>query len=1010
MRLLGVALLICLPLVGAETGRLEGTVRDTSDGVMPGTSITCIQQEMGFRFARTTDLLGNYTMTLPEGHYKIVASQPGFRGVAEIGVFVAGRHAQRVDFRMAPDGVSDEATVTDLRADVPAVFAEEDGAVVLRPDSLTGFPLNDRTVTGIMALAPGMLITPASGGEPGQISSLGARPNTNRYMVDGVSANNAVSGGGWPSILPGSRLPAMTALGTTHPLALPDAIDEVRVVPEGFIPEAGRAPGGNISIGTKAGTSQFHGSLFYAGRPPTWGANDWFANRYDLRPSAPKLADRGGSAGGPLRRNRTFFFLSAERLDLRQIYSWTTTVPSQAWRALAPPNVQSLLDMFPMPNGPALNSFGIGELIGSSVRPNSLWGVNGRLDHALTNQTRAFLRTSLTPSWSDSGLTQIDYSSYRSSSAVLGVTHDWAWGMEDTRVSFSRTVAASQWLPPTTPQDGGSFYSQYPSFAAEFSTISVGGAGSVQAGESGRTSQDQIQISEVLSRHAGNHELRVGADYLQLRPIRGGPPSNWDVAFSSPTNLVTDPAPVWVTYSAIQTSATRLHQFSGFAQDTWKIHPALTVTGGVRALAMIPPMAAPGSSLYSVQELPGGILYNAVPAGTPLWRGNLLKLDPSISVAWRVTPRGSTVLRASWASFHDGDFAVATDQLNGAPYSSLRSEVSSQLVSQNAPLFPVQLGYGFSSDLHIPVYRRWGVTLQQAWSHSDSIALSYSGMSGNGLLRRDTYFNSPDRVQATGVGQLSYATNDGASNYNSFYATYRRTLASGLQASASYSWSHSIDVGSSDSLLFLVLPGNRAMSDRGDSDFDARHTLSLNFSYTTPAPGFLRKFPGQWTLGTYTYARTGFPIDVLLSETLDGSAVSNDRPDLVPGIPLWINDASVPGGHRLNPNAFVSPSGLSGDLGRNTVRGFGSWQSDVAAERLFRLTDGLRLSFRAEAYNVFNHAQFADPVRFLSNPLFGISQAPLNMMLGTGSPISGQTPAFQMGGPRSMQVSLRLSF
>ena len=573
-------LLICVPLWGSETGRLEGTVRDTSDGVMPGTSISCIQEETGFRFARRTDFQGNYAMTLPEGHYKIVAALEGFRAAAQIGVFVARRHTERVDFRLAPEGVSDVATVSELSAGVPPIFDEEDGAVVLRPDALSGLPQNDRTITGLMQLAPGMLVTPASGGEPGQISSMGARPNTNRYTVDGVSANNAVSGGGWPSVLPGSRLPSMTALGTTHDLAILDAIAEVRIVPQGFTSASGHAPGGNISISTKAGTSQFHGSLFYAGRPPTWGADDWFANRYDLQPSAPKLTDRGGSVGGSLRRDRTFFFLSAERLDLRQIYSWTTTVPSNAWRALAPPNQQVLLDLFPVPNGPTLNSFGIGELIGSSVRPNALWSVNGRLDHALTSHTRAFLRADVTPSWSDSGLTQIDFSSYRNSAAVLGVTHDSASGADDTRISFSRTIAASQWSPPAS----AAFYSQYPSFAAEFSTISIGGAGSVEAGDSGRTRQNQIQLSQLLSRHARAHELRIGFDYLQLRPIRGGPSSNWDVAFSSPTNLVFDPAaPVWVTYSAIQTTATRLHQFSGFAQDTWKIHPAITLTFGVKS-------------------------------------------------------------------------------------------------------------------------------------------------------------------------------------------------------------------------------------------------------------------------------------------------------------------------------------------------------------------------------------------------------------------------------------------
>jgi hypothetical protein len=1010
MRFLPV-LFICASLHGAATGRLEGTVRDSSDGVMPGASISCMQEETGFRFSGRADFQGNYRMLVPEGHYKVLASQAGFRGVAEIGVFVASGRTQRVDFRLAPEGVSDAATVSDSTTEIPSVFEEEDGAIVVRPDAPSGLPQNDRTVTGWMQLTPGMLTTPASGGEPGQISSLGARPNTNRYTVDGVSANNAVAGGGWPSVLPGARLPSMTALGTTHDLALPDAIAEIRVMPQALLPESGRAPGGNISIRTRTGTNQFHGSLFYAGSPPSWGANDWFSNRYDLEASAPKLADRGGSLGGPLRRDRTFFFISAERLDLRQTYSWTTTVPSLAWRALAPPNILILLDLFPLPNGPPLNSFGLGELIGSSVRPNALWGVNSRLDHALTAHTRAFLRTNVTPSWSDAGLTQVDNSSYRNSNGVLGVTHDTALGIEDARVSFSRTVASSQWSPPAGSEASGAFYSQYPSFAAEFSTISIGGAGSVQAGESGRTSQDQIQMSEGFSRQTGRHDLRFGADYLQLRPIRGGPSSNWDVAFSSPTNLISEQAaPVWVTYSQIQTSATRLHQFSGYAQDTWKIHPLLTVTAGLRALAMLPPVAARGSSLYSVAESSSGVSFNPVPSGTPLWQGNILKLDPVLSVAWRLSPHGSTVLRASWASFHDGDFAVATDQLNGSPYLSLRAEEGSEIVSWGSPLLPVQLGYGFASNLRIPVYRRWGVTLQQAWTHSDSIALSYSGMTGSGLLRRDTYFNPNAVIEATGLGQLQYATNDGTSSYNGFYAIYKRTLGNGLQSNLSYSWSHSIDRGSSDSLLYLFLPGNQGGSDRGDSDFDVRHTLNLSLTYTTPDLKFFGRFPGRWTLATYTYARTGFPMDVLLSETLDGSAVSNYRPDRVSGVPLWLNDSSVPGGRRLNPAAFATPSGLVGDLGRNSIRGFGEWQSDVAAERPFRVNDAIKLTFRAEAYNVFNHAQFADPVRFLSNPLFGVSESPLNLMLGTGSPVSGQAPAFQMGGPRSLRLSLRVSF
>jgi len=157
-------------------------------------------------------------------------------------------------------------------------------------------------------------------------------------------------------------------------------------------------------------------------------------------------------------------------------------------------------------------------------------------------------------------------------------------------------------------------------------------------------------------------------------------------------------------------------------------------------------------------------------------------------------------------------------------------------------------------------------------------------------------------------------------------------------------------------------------------------------------------------------ARSGFPVDVLTSETLHGFAISNYRPDLRAAAPLWTAYTAAPQGFRLNPAAFAASSALPGSLGRNVISGFGMWQANVSVERLFRLRESLRLSVRAESYNVFNHAQFADPMRYLSNPLFGQSTSALNLMMGSGSPSSGQAPAFQSGGPRSMQLSLKLSF
>ena len=139
-----------------------------------------------------------------------------------------------------------------------------------------------------------------------------------------------------------------------------------------------------------------------------------------------------------------------------------------------------------------------------------------------------------------------------------------------------------------------------------------------------------------------------------------------------------------------------------------------------------------------------------------------------------------------------------------------------------------------------------------------------------------------------------------------------------------------------------------------------------------------------------------------------GKALSDAGIDLRPDDPP--SNANVAGGRQLNPAAFAPASAVPGTLGRDTVHGFGMWEADCSAGRSFALREKLRLTFRAEAYNVFNHPQFADPMPYLSNPMFGQSGSSLNLMMGSGSPISGQSPAFQMGGPRSLQLSLRLGF
>ena len=421
--------------------RLEGTVRDGSEAVVPQASILCVAEETGFRFETQSDREGNYAIALPDGSYNIIVRHPGFHSIARIGVLVPLSGALRLDFELMPSSIRETITVQDAPGTIPSA---ETGGTVLKPDELEALPRNDGAVTGLLAMVPGVLFTPASRGEPGQFSSVGARPNTNQFSVDGISGNNAVAGAGWPSFLPGVRLPAMTALGTTHGLAMLDSIQEVKVETQGEGSGAGLVQGANVMIHTRPGTNHLHGSLFFHGRPQMLGASDWFSNRYSLGHDAPSLDEEGGSLGGPLRRGRTFFFLAAERLALRQSYAWTTTVPSLLARTLSPASLLSLLNEFPKPNGPDL-SLGISQLVGRSSMPAGLETVSIRIDHQFSERIRSFLRYADTPSWSNSGLTQIALSEYRSRMAAGGVTRTSGPWTHDIRLGYSRNQAASTW-------------------------------------------------------------------------------------------------------------------------------------------------------------------------------------------------------------------------------------------------------------------------------------------------------------------------------------------------------------------------------------------------------------------------------------------------------------------------------------------------------------------------------------------------------------------------------------
>jgi hypothetical protein len=235
-------------------------------------------------------------------------------------------------------------------------------------------------------------------------------------------------------------------------------------------------------------------------------------------------------------------------------------------------------------------------------------------------------------------------------------------------------------------------------------------------------------------------------------------------------------------------------------------------------------------------------------------------------------------------------------------------------------------------------------------------------------------------------------------------------LSRGLQALASYTLAKSTDIVSDVSILNLQQPLQLydASRDRGPSDFDVRHAFNaaVNLGPTAmDGRSLIATLGRDWSFDAIVRARSATPVNVTTSlDYLSLGVQSVTRPDLVPGVPLYLNDATVPGGRRINPAAFSTPApGQQGTLGRNALRGFPAWQVDASVKRSFAVSR-TRLEIAIDVFNLFNHANFANPSGVLTDANFGVSTQLLGQALG------GLSPLYQIGGPRSAQVSAKLKF
>jgi hypothetical protein len=574
----------------------------------------------------------------------------------------------------------------------------------------------------------------------------------------------------------------------------------------------------------------------------------------------------------------------------------------------------------------------------------------------------------------------------------------------------------------------------------------------------------QINAVDNLTYDVGEHQLKFGVDYRYLSPTSAQESMVFGDYFANVQALYANSNEFGLVAYDQEFSAV-FNTFSAYAQDTWKANRRLTLTYGLRWDVNPAPHGRHGKEPLTVQSLNLDTLdftYLALaPAGTHLYPTSYTNIAPrfGFSYAFDQSPSHELVLRGGAGIFYDlGQNGFGNI---GFPYNQSYFFGPGGAVGNNPPFtLPVPAEYAqapppdatpspdnpasltvASPNYKVPRAYEWNVTLERSFGANTVASLAYVGSLGRDMEAQEQYIfaapGTPLVPVSANFSELEVIGNLGVSNFNSLQGQLHSRFDRHFETEASYTWSHAIDNGSNDAIQFIPSGIVNPDINHGNSDYDVRNSFSDALTYTIPSVAWKNPVAyalKDWALNGMFNAHSALPFDVIsqnYSPSTNGGYYTL-RADTVPGQSQWIHakylpgtQNLVPGGKYLNPDAFTDPGpeAAQGDLPRNSLRGFGFWQLDFGIHRQIPITDHAHLQFRAEMFNILNHPNFANPGLSQTNavgypspgspgfPLgFGEASESIAAGLGGGGNTGGFNPLFQQGGPRAVQLALRLEF
>jgi hypothetical protein len=1020
-----IALLLALSSTAAlaqgASGTITGTVSDSTGAILPGATVLIKNDDTGATRELVTSTNGRYRAPdLPPGPYTITASLTGFGSVSRSGIrLTVGREAV-VDFNLSVGEIADVITVVGEASTVETHSAST-GALISE-EQIKNLPLNGRSFIELATITPGVQLTTGGGrststGFGQKISVNGSRYTQNLFTLDGTMMNDQFNQAG----------------SATGNMLGVEAVREFQVLTNSFSAEFGRHTGAVVNAATKSGTNAFHGSVFEFHRNEALDANRWEAEQNDLDKPDFMRNQFGFSAGGPILRNRTFFFANYEGLRETLGQTRTFNVPNMAIREQANPTARSFLDGYPEPNGEALSGNRAQYIRQDQTETDEHYAVF-RVDHQFSPSSTIFARYTFNqgevtdPSRVNTGAVT------KTRLQFVTAEHQLVKGasfVNRFQVGYTRSeldgfdyVLEGISMPRTTFTD----------VDRGIGTMSIGGGVAGWGGSSTNPKFHEfanMQVSDTLSWLRGNHNLRFGGQMeYQMYDLISDFSTMGSYAFASLTTfLQLRPR----TFDAVQPGSDterRLRQFvfGAFVQDDWQVRDNITLNLGLRY--------EPTGDVTEVDGKLAQLIDFASPTATAddttvvdkvFVNPSLGTFAPRVGFAWDVGGQGKMAVRGGAGVFYD----LVTANTNFVQNTAVRVppffERSRITATSSAPIdFPeayftqaerlageAQLE-GIQWEPEQPTMVKWNLNVQRELMERTSVEVGYTGSRGYNLFRQ-IYTNGRQAIEVDGrlfvpedapviqpnFGRMRLRVSDSDSWYNGLTVGLTRRDPN-LQTQVSYTLSKSEDTGAS------AIGGNDYsnegggsrypfVKEKGLSPFDVRHSFVTTVNWQVPfgqGPGIGAALIRGWSIGTLIRLKSGSPISVDTGGLERGRQPdAPDYPDLCPGA-----DANpVLGGpdQYFDPTAFcLQPEGFIGNAPRNSIVGPGFASVDVMISRSLALGGTRTVQLRFEVFNILNRANFDFPTTGIFNPN------------GTYRSDAGQITS-TVGTPRQMQLGVK---